>query len=163
MKRTATIILAVLCSLKFCFAQTEKPMHNAVSFEFGKTGLLYNVTFDHKKREGTFGFRFGAGSNFGQYLNAISFGGGGYYLVGRENHFFELGMDIQYLIVDETSNDQKGFSFVYPDYSIKTLYPSINAGYRSYGKRTLFRIGVSPGLINNKFVPGGYISYGFAF
>jgi len=136
---------------------------NAVSFELGKTGLIYNLTFDHKPSRKHFGIRVGAGSNFGKYLNAISIGGGGYYLIGRENHFFELGVDLQYLVVDEVSDDQKGFAFVYPDYSVKTFYPSVNLGYRVYGKRTLFRIGFSPGLIESNVVPGGFLSFGLRF
>ena len=135
--------------------------YNALSFELGKTGLIYNLNFDHKFAKNNFGFRFGAGTNFGQYLNVVTVGGGSYFLVGKQSHFLETGVDIQYLVVDEVSDDQKGFSFVYPDYSTKTPYLSLNLGYRSYGKRTMFRVGLSPGLIDNDFVPGGYISYGF--
>jgi hypothetical protein len=77
--------------------------------------------------------------------------------------FLKTGVDIQYLIVDEVRDDQKGFAFVYPDYSTKTPYLSLNLGYRSYGNRTMFRVGLSPGLIGNDFVPGCYISYGLLF
>jgi hypothetical protein len=162
MKSLSTAICALLISVTVCKAQTKAKL-NAVSFELGKTGLIYNLTFDHKAATKNLGFRLGAGSNFAQYLNAISVGGGGYYLVGKTSRFFELGVDLQYLIVDEVSDDQKSFSFVYPDYSIKTIYPSLNLGYRAYGKRTLFRIGFSPGLIESDFVPGGYVSYGLRF
>ena len=63
------------------------------------------------------------------------------------------------------SDDQKGFAsiFVYPDYPLKTIYPSINLGYRRYGKNSLFRVGLAPGMIQGKLIPGGYISYGFTF
>jgi hypothetical protein len=148
--------------MTICTAQTTSKL-NAVSFEIGKTGLIYNLTFDHKAATKNFGLRLGVGSNFAKYLNAISIGGGGYYLVGKTNHFLELGIDLQYLIVDEVSDDQKGFSFVYPDYSIKAFYPSLNLGYRAYGKRILFRVGFSPGVIDDDFVPGGYISFGLRF
>ena len=162
MKSLITAFCAILLSVTLCNAQTIEKV-NAVSFELGKTGLIYNITFDHKAATKNFGFRLGAGSNLAQYLNAISVGGGGYYLVGKTKHFLELGLDLQYLIINEVSDDQKGFSFVYPDYSIKTFYPSLNLGYRAYGKRTLVRIGFSPGLIDSDFVPGGYISYGLRF
>ena len=162
MRSFLTAICTIFVCVTFCKAQTTSKI-NAVSFELGKTGLIYNLTFDHKAATRNFGFRIGAGSNFAEYLNAITFGGGGYYLVGKTNRFLELGMDLQYLIVDEVSDDQKGFSFVYPDYSIKTFYPSLNLGYRAYGKQTLFRIGLSPGVIDNDFVPGGYMSFGLRF
>ncbi|RYZ23547.1 MAG: hypothetical protein EOO10_20980 [Chitinophagaceae bacterium] len=162
MKSLLTPICAILISVTLCSAQTTSKT-NAVSFELGKTGLIYNLTFDHKVATKNFGFRLGVGSNLAQYLNATVVGGGGYYLVGNTNRFLELGADLQYLIVDEVSDDQKGFSFVYPDYSIKTFYPSLNLGYRAYGKQTLFRIGFSPCVIDNDFVPGGYMSFGLRF
>ena len=162
MKSLLTAICAILVSVTICSAQITSKL-NAVSFELGKTGLIYNLTFDHKAATRNLGFRLGAGSNLAKYLNAIVAGGGGYYLVGKTNRFLELGVDLQYLTLDEESDDQKGFSFVYPDYSIKTFYPSLNLGYRAYGKRTLFRIGFSPGLIDSDFVPGGYLSYGLRF
>ncbi len=164
MKSLLTVTCASFFSVTICNAQmTENIKLNAVSFELGKTGLIYNLTFDHKAVTKNFGFRLGAGSNLAKYLNAISVGGGSYYLIGKTNHFLELGIDLQYLIVDEVSDDQKGFTFVYPDYSTKTFYPSLNLGYRAYSKRTLFRMGFSPGLIDSDFVPGGYISYGLRF
>jgi hypothetical protein len=162
MKSLLTAISAILVSVTLCNAQTTSKT-NAVSFELGKTGLIYNLTFDHKASTKNFGFRLGVGSNLAKYLNAIAVGGGGYYLIGKTNRFLEFGADLQYLIVDEVSDDQKGFAFVYPDYSIETFYPSLNVGYRAYGKRTLFRIGFSPGIIENDFVPGGYMSFGLRF
>jgi hypothetical protein len=164
MKPYLAAISVILACVTLCSAQTnDKPRLNALSVELGKTGLIYNLNYDHKLTSKNFGFRLGAGSNLAKYLNAVSVGGGGFYLIGKTNHFLELGMDLQYLIVGEVSDDQKGFAFVYPDYSIKTLYLSVNLGYRSYGKRTLFRIGFSPGLIKTEFVAGGYISYGLTF
>ncbi len=164
MKLTTTTILAIFTGLTMCNAQTTaKPKRNALSFELGKNGLIYNLNFDHKILSKNFGFRLGAGSNLANYLNAVTVGGGGYHLIGKTKRFLELGVDLQYLIVDEVSDDQRGFAFVYPNYSIKTLYPSSNLGYRSYGKKTLFRVGFSPGLIKSEFIPGGYISYGVTF
>lgn len=156
--------LFLFICFSFCSAQQSfESRRNAISFELGKTGLIYHLNFDHKPVGKKHGFRLVAGSNFAKYLNAFVAGAGGYYLVGQSTHFLELGLDLQYLVVDEVSDDQKGFVLIYPDYSIKTFYPSLNAGYRYYGKKTLFRIGLSPGLIDNGFIPGGYISYGFCF
>lgn len=162
MKSLLTAISAILISVTLCSAQTTSKT-NAISFELGKTGIIYNLTFDHKVATKNLGFRLGIGSNFARYLNAFVVGGGGYYLVGKTNRFLELGLDLQYLNVDEVSDDQKGFAFIFPDYSIKTFYPSLNLGYRAYGKQTLFRIGFSPGIIDNDFVPGGYMSFGLRF
>lgn len=142
----------------------QKPKLNAISFELGKTGLIYNLAFDHKAETKNVGFRLEAGSNFAKYLNAFSAGGGGYYLVGHTKSFLELGLDLHYLVVDEVSDDQRGFALVYPDYSIKVFCPSLNVGYQAYGKETLFRIGFSPfNLIESNIIPGGYISYGLRF
>ena len=166
MKHTLTTVFAILSFVTLCFAQTtEKPKHNALSFELGKTGLIHSLNYDHKVAGKNFGFRISVGSNFAQYLNLKTAGGGGYYLLGRQNRFLELGIDLQYLVVEEISDDQRGLAdiFVYPNYSIKTLYPSLNIGYRRYGKNGLFRVGFSPGIIKSKLIPGGYISYGFTF
>ncbi len=161
MKYFAVTIFLVIISSAICNAQsTETSNSNAVSFELGKTGLIYNLTFDHTSAIKKLGYRFSVGSDFAKYLNAFSVGGGGYVLAGKTRHFFEVGLDLQYMVVEEVSNDQKGFAFVYPDYSVKSFFPSINLGYREYNKRSLLRIGLSPGLIDKKFVPGGYISYG---
>lgn len=165
MKRTITTAL-VLFWVTLCFAQTaDSPKTSAISLEIGKTGLIYNLNFDYKPASKNFGFRVGAGSNLGQYLNVKSVGGGGYYLVGDSHKFFEIGLDVQYLVVDEVSDDQLGFAsiVVFPDFSVKTIYPSLNLGYRRYGKKSLFRIGFSPGVIKSKLIPGGYVSYGFIF
>lgn len=164
MKHTLIIFFSIIYCSTLCVAQKiDEPKTNAISFELGKTGLIYNLTIDHKLKTKNVGFRLGVGSNLAKYFNAFSVGGGGYYLVGKTNHFLELGLDMQYLTVDEVSDDQKGFALVYPDYSIKTFYPSLNLGYRRYGKHTLFRIGFAPGLIKSGFVPGGYISFGVTF
>jgi hypothetical protein len=148
----------------FCNGQTTDNLKlNAISFELGKTGLIYNLTFDHKFASKKIGFRFGAGSNLAKYLNAISAGGGGYYLPSRTNHSFEVGVDLQYLSVYEGSDDQKRFIPIYPNYSTNTYFLSLNLGYRAYAKRSLFRVGVSPGSVDGDFALGVYISYGLRF
>ena len=48
-----------------CNAQTESHQkNNALSLELGKSGLIYNLNFDHKFQNKDFGLRFGLGSNF---------------------------------------------------------------------------------------------------
>jgi hypothetical protein len=164
MKRNSIVGFCFLFCLPVCTAQPrERIKNNALSLELGKTGLIYNLGFDHRFQDKNFGIRIGIGSNFAKYLSAFSTGGGAYYLTGKNNNHLELGIDISYLIVDEVSDDQKGFTLIYPDYSIKTYYTSLNIGYRKYGKRSLFRVGVSPGFIKDGFVQGGYISYGLRF
>jgi len=166
MKNIPATVICIFLSVTFCFAQTtEKPKQNALSFKFGKTGLIYNLNFDHRFAGRNLGLRLGAGSNFAKYLNVIKAGGGGYYLLGRQTRFLELGLDLQYLVVKEVSDDQRGIAdiFVYPNYPTNTLYTSLNIGYRRYGKNALFRVGVSPGIIKDELIPGGYISYGFLF
>ena len=146
------------------FSQSNENNHsknNALSFELGKTGLIFNVSFDHKAYHNDFGYRIHAGSNFNKYLKLSTVGCGGYYLIGPGKSSCELGIDLNYLSVTEVSDDQKTFSFVYPDYPVKTFYGSMNIGYRNYGKNTLFRMGISPGVIKNDFLFGGYISLGF--
>lgn len=164
MKHTLTVIVLCILCLTNSFAQKpEKSKFNALSFELGKNGVICNLTFDHKFAGKNLGIRAGVGGSFGSYLKAYVAGGGGYYLAGKTKNFFELGVDIQYLSVVEFSDDQKGFPLVYPNYSVSTVYPSINLGFRTYGKKTLFRIGLSPGLVDGNAFPGAYISMGVRF
>ncbi len=141
----------------------DKANINALSFELGKSGLIYNVSFDHKFKSSGFGGIIKVGSNLSEYLNLKMVGGGVYRLVGKEKNFLELGLELNYLSVDEVSDDQKGFTLIYPDYTIKTYYVTTNIGYRNYGEKGLFRIGFSPGFIKGGTLIGGYISYGFTF
>jgi hypothetical protein len=164
MRYKMVAIFYFLFACTTCHAQTiSGTKNNAVSLEIGKSGLIYNLNFDHRFPGKDFGFRFGVGSNFAKYLQAFTGGAGGYYLLGRDINFLELGVDLNYLSIDEVSDDQKGFSIIYPNYPVKTFYASANVGYRRYGKKTLFRIGVSPGVIKNEFLQGGYISLGLTF
>jgi len=161
-KTTATLIMFFLFAI--CNAQTvTDKKNNALSLELGKSGLIYNLNFDHKFPTKNFGLRVGFGSNFSKYLQAFTTGAGGYYLIGHETNFLELGIDLNYLSIDEVSDDQKGVPLIYPNYPVKTFYASANIGYRRYGRKTLFRIGLSPGLIKDDFLPGGYISFGLTF
>ncbi|MDQ3682665.1 MAG: hypothetical protein M3352_06285 [Bacteroidota bacterium] len=153
-----------ICFINIAYAQNNNKLQ-AISFEIGKTGIIYNLNYDHKFYSKNFGFRVGIGSNPGRYLQLLSVGGGGYYLFGSTNKFFELGGDLNYLSVDEISDDQKGFAnmVVYPNYSTKTYYASLNAGFRKYYKKNLFRVGIAPGFTKDEFIPGGYISFGITF
>lgn len=164
MKHKTIAILYFLFAFTFCNAQTTfNSKNNSLSFELGKSGLIYNLNFDHRFQDKNFGFRCVVGSNFAKYLQAFTSGAGGYFLSGNNVNSLELGIDLNYLSIDEVSDDQKGFSLINPNHSIKTFYASANVGYRRYGKNTLFRIGVSPGIIKNEFLQGGYISFGFTF
>src|SRR5438876_8012166 len=148
MKPYLPAILFLFLYSSLCYAQTnDKIKNNGVSLELGKSGLIYNLTYDHRFKNKDFGFRLSAGSNLAKYLNAVTFGGGNYYLIGKGNGFLELGADLSYLSVDEESDDQKRFNFIYPDYSIKTYYASLNFDSRNYGNNTLFRTGLPPGII----------------
>ena len=138
---------------------TAQKSTKALSFELGKTGIIFNLNYDQKFSK--FGFRVGVGSNFDKYLKAITFGGGLFYLMGKEKNFFEAGAELNYLGIEKFSDDQKrGISLVYPNYETKTFLANINLGYRVYFKKLLFRIGASPCVTKNEFIPGGYISIG---
>lgn len=162
MKPLAILTCAFFSMASFCYAQTPVKT-NAISLELGKTGLIYNLSFDHKAANKNLGYRLAAGTNVGRYLKAASAGGGAYCLFGNADRFFELGIDLRYLMIEEISDDQKGIPLIYPDHNLKTFYPSIDLGYRATGKWTLFRIGFSPGIISNNVVPGGYLGYGIRF
>ncbi len=159
----ATFWLLIIGTI-LCNAQAaEKTKLNAVLLELGKTGLIYNIVLDHKFKEKSFGIRVDIGLHTARYLTLLTTGAGGYYLVGKSKSVLELGIDVNYLSVNDVSEDVKEIPLVYPDYSVKTLYTSLNIGYRKYSDKTLFRIGISPGFIKSGFVPGGYISFGFMF
>lgn len=158
-KRIITIATCFAAVLSHAQEKTNRDA-NALSLELGKTGLIWNLNYDHKFKASNIGIRASAGSNFSRSLSAWTVGGGGYCIVARA---LELGVDFHYLVVDEVSDDQKGFTLIYPDYPTKILYASLNIGYRKYGRKTLFRVGLSPGIADKDFIPGGYISYGFTF
>jgi hypothetical protein len=157
---TTCFFYAIFCSAQKKFWPQD---NNAVSFELGKSGLIYNFTFDHKFQNQNFGFIIGLGSNLAKYLNLFKIGGGPYFLVGQTNNFLEMGIDVYYLVVDEVSDDQKGFAIVYPNYSVQSYYATFNLGYRHISTTKLYRIGISPGFIKNDFVPGAYLSFGILF
>jgi len=49
MRPHLTITTAIFLCVTLCNAQTPgDPKQNAVSIELGKTGLIYNLTFDHR-------------------------------------------------------------------------------------------------------------------
>jgi len=143
--------------------KVQVPKAEAISFEIGKTGLIYNFNYDLKFKGKNLGIRAGMGSNLGSYLHLFSIGGGGYFLIGETKEFLELGLDIHFIRVTESSDDQRGFAdiFIYPDSPTSTYYFSANIGHRRIGKKNLFRVGFSPGLTRDGLIPGGYVSFGF--
>ena len=156
------ILLSLIFPSVVSAQEVLQQKNNSLSFQLGKTGLIYNLRFDHKIENKNIIYNISAGSNFAKYLNLLTVGGGAGYLFGRRNSFLETELNVNYLVVDEVSDDQ-GFPLIFPDYSIKTVYINVDIGYRRYSKRGIFRFGVSPGFIKNDFLPGGYISYGFRF
>jgi len=162
------ILLAFLvCIYTLSYSQTHQSAGNTkarqfIFFELGKTGLIYNLGYDHQLAGRKTGFRFAGGSNFGKYQSLYNIGGGVYQLFGGSKKYFETGLDIYYMEVNIISDDQIG-SLVYPDYPIQTFYISANIGYRRSNGKTQFRVGISPGLTKEEFIPGGYISFGIGF
>jgi hypothetical protein len=164
MKTLNFIFLITLFFGSIGFAQTsELNRQNALSLEIGKSGLIYNLNFDHRFKDNNFGYSLRAGSNFNKYLKATDFTLGGYFLNGITKNFLELGLDLGYLSVHEVSDDQKRGSLLFPNHTIETFTMNFNIGYRKYGKHDLFRVGLSPGLYKEGFLPGAYISYGVSF
>lgn len=155
------LLVTLSCCLFFSVAYNQNIQRQAVYLEAGKNGLLLSGIYDYQIAKSNYGFRAGAGSNFAKYLSAFTITTGAYKLFGNDIHFFETGIDMQYLHINEVSDDQRGIPLLYPDFSIKILYPSFNLGYRRSYKSSIFRIGFSPGVIKNEFIPGGYISFGF--
>jgi hypothetical protein len=161
------LLIFILCIYSISYSQTQSLPKNTKSkeyifFELGKTGLIYNLGYDHQLAGKKAGFRFAGGSNPGKYQSLFNIGGGVYKLFGGVKKYFETGVDIYYMEVNITSDDQIG-SLIYPDYPIQTFYLSSNIGYRSTNGKILFRVGVSPGLTKDEFIPGGYISIGIGF
>lgn len=156
-------LLFLTAALPFPGVAQQKAV-NALSLELGKTGMLYNLVYDRKGAGGHSGYRLGAGSNFGHYLNVKTFGGGVYRLFGKTTKFFELGADLAYLHVDRVSDDQYRFgNLVMPNDATRSYHATLNLGYRSYARRTLFRAGIAPGWTKKEWLPGGYLSLGWHF
>lgn len=139
------------------------PGRNAVSFELGKNGLVFNLSLDHKFQNTKFGLKSNIGSNLGVNTISIITGAGGYYLFGKDRKFLELGLDIYYYMVDNPQDDVVGLPLFFPNSNSNTVYPSLNIGYRKYKTRSIFRCGLSPGYIKPWFIPGAYVSWGYAF
>ena len=135
---------------------------NVLSLELGKSGVVWNLSYDHQIPS-HFGVRAVGGSNFNQRFEVKNAGGGLYYLAGRKNRQFEAGIDMYYLYAYDPTDDVTDATYNYFDETTDGLYSGINLGYRCYGKKTMFRIGISPGIMEGDFVPRGYISYGIRF
>ncbi|HEX7844995.1 MAG TPA: hypothetical protein VF476_04280 [Chitinophagaceae bacterium] len=161
--RISLVILLSLISIT-AVSQTARPMKYALSVEVGKTGLLYSVVFDNTLKDPRYGIKAGMGGNFGNYTEAIMGQVGAYRLFGKQDHYFETGIDLHYLSIDIVSEDQSGVSsLIYPDHTTRTVYITLNCGYRVKAGKILFRIGAAPGFTKEEFIPGGYISCGIRF
>lgn len=155
---------AFACLLFSVTLSAQEKKSNALSLEIGKTGAIFNLTYDRKEETAKVGWRAFAGSNLGQYLNLLNVGVGAYYLAGKRSSLLELGTDFSYLNVDVSSDDQFSLgNLVAPAYETSTLFTSFNIGFRHYGRKSLFRVGIAPGFTNKEWLPGGYLSYGVRF
>lgn len=152
----------------------NRTRNNALSFEIGKSGLILNASFDHRFGAKPFGARLSAGHNVGSSTSFAIIEPGFYWLFGKSKRYLELGANIGYMSINDNipeggqGDDQIGFGdligdLVYPNEDMRSLYTSVNIGYRSYSNKALFRIGVSPGIAGGKFIPGGYVSIGARF
>ena len=121
------------------------------------------IPYDYKFNNKNKGLRVVVGSNFSNKLPAFTTGVGGYYLVGKNKSFLELGIDLNYLTVEVISDDQRGITLFYPDYPIRSYYANANIGFRKYSNNTIVRIGISPGFNKIELIPGGFLSMGFSF
>ena len=145
----------------FSQVKIENPKYNILSFQIGKQGLLFNISYDHKFQHNNWGYKLETGANLfkGFQVNTVSIGS--YILKGEKNNFLELGLDINYLYSyipqDDVSGD--GLTFFYDNYN--TLYSNLNFGFRKYYKSGMFRLGFAPGYLRDRFLYGGYVSLGF--
>lgn len=163
MRTIFLLVVGLIFSLTL-FSQTGKTYKYSLSAEIGKSGLIYSIVFDNTLKDTRYGLRAGAGSNFGKYTNVLMGLVGGYRLFGKGAHSLETGLDLHYLNISVTSDDQfRMSSFVYPDYPTTTFYITMNAGYRLKARRVLIRAGVAPGFTKDEFIFGSYISCGLRF
>ncbi|HMS29726.1 MAG TPA: hypothetical protein PKD32_07735 [Saprospiraceae bacterium] len=162
----AILLVCLICSFTFESKAQENDhfRRNALYLELGKNGLLINAVYDHTMQQKMYGIQFNLGSNFGANTIALTIGSGIYKLIGNHRQFLEFGLDLKYFILSIVHDDVIGLSdLVYPGKSIRTIYPSVNCGYRNFGTKTVFRMGLSPGYIDRKVFLGAYISFGFRF
>lgn len=161
--------LSIFLICLFCSAQRSgslqaiQPKPNALSLELGKNGLVFNLVYEHLLSSKKIGFQAGVGTNFSSKITEVAAGGGAFYLVGKNKHFLELGLELHHLSILEKSDDQKGAVLIFPNYDVKGLYSTANIGYRVYSKKGMFRTGFSPGIVKSIFIAGGYVSYGITF
>lgn len=160
------IILLILFSQAFSisFGQTiSAEKVNAFSLEIGKVGVIINIVYDHRIKKKNYGYKINVGSNFSKYQPVFQTGGGFYYLKGNNKNFLELGVDLGYFKYYEVSNDQRGLSLLLVKKYTTTLITNLNIGYQFSSNKNLFKVGISPGIINTGFVLGGYVGFGIKF
>jgi hypothetical protein len=162
MKNIICIVIFLLSLSTINYGQQKSnPKNNTISLEIGRVGLIYNTMFSHIISNKNYGYKFTVGSNFAKYQKVVQAGAGAYYLKGSKNNFIELGVDLNYLNYYEVSNDQRGINLLLLKKYTKTLYSNVNLGYQYSNNSNLFRVGISPGVMNTGFVLGGYMSFGF--
>jgi hypothetical protein len=78
-------VLSAISLLTFIISKAQHANNNSLSGGIGKTGLIFNIIYDHGFNNKIFGIQLGAGSNFSGKFTAATAGGGAYYLVGKQN------------------------------------------------------------------------------
>jgi len=130
--------------------------------EFGKNGLVFNLLYDHLFDQKKWGFHVGGGTTLiNTNFELRSATAGLFKLIGKKQNFLELGLDAQYHFAYEYANDVKGVTLVAPVFTYEGIYCFAVIGYRHFTERRLFRIGFSPGVVEQEFIPGVYMGYGF--
>jgi hypothetical protein len=159
------LFISIFLSILFFASKAQSvknTSHHTVGIEAGKLGAVFHLIYDYRFKNLKWGLRANAGTNFGKYLDVFQTGAGAYYLLGKKNDHLELGLDVNYFYADEISDDQRPGISLIPVRNASTMFTSGNLGYRHYGKRTVFRVGVSQGYIHSvkNYYTGAYLSFG---
>jgi hypothetical protein len=163
------VILFPLCISSFV-ASTQNtlpelangPKHS-VSAEIGKSPLIGNIVFSKNFRNYKRGMRAYIGFNIAKYRPVFTIGAGTYFLAGSKRHYLEVGPDIGYIKVGEIKDPSYDGNAFFPDSEMNGYILNFNLGYRLITKRQIFRIGISPTLVNEEMFFGGYLSAGIRF
>lgn len=154
-------LLLLISNLTYSQKDTVQKNMKTLIGEFGKNGLIFNLLYDHYFYKKHFGFHGGAGTTiFNHKFELRTVTAGFYFLIGRKNEFYDLGMELQYHYADLLADDVKGFIFVDPSVSYEGVFPFLTVGYRRYSKKGVLRLGLSEGLIKKEFITGAYVGYG---
>ena len=153
-------ILLLVSNLALSQDTVQSNMRTLIA-EFGKNGLILNVLYDQYFFKSHFGFHAGAGTTiFNRRSELRSLTAGFYFLIGRKNEFYDLGMELQFHDAYIHADDVRGFYLFDPAETYRGVFPVLTVGYRSYSHKGVLRLGFAEGLINRIFVTGVYVGYG---